>query len=44
MPQLIEILDIMGCVLTIGVLGMQKDIVEKIAEVGADYILVIKRD
>ena len=41
-PQLIEMLDIAGSVVTIDAMGTQKDIAEKIVEAGADYILAVK--
>ena len=41
-PQLIEMLDIKGSIVTIDAMGTQKDIAEKIVEVGADYILAVK--
>lgn len=41
-PQLIEMLDIKGSIVTIDAMGTQKDIAEKIVKAGADYILAVK--
>jgi predicted transposase YbfD/YdcC len=41
-PQLMEMLDIKGTIVTIDAMGTQKDIAKKIVEAGADYILAVK--
>jgi len=41
-PELLELLDIEGCIVTIDAMGTQKDIAETIIEEKADYILALK--
>ena len=41
-PELLDILCLKGCVVTIDAMGTQKDIAEKIIEKEADYILQVK--
>ena len=41
-PNLLELLHIKGAVVTIDAMGCQKDIVEKIVEGGADYMIAVK--
>ena len=41
-PQLLDILDINGCIVTIDAMGAQKEIAEQITEQGADYVLSLK--
>ena len=41
-PQLLEMLDVAGSVVTIDAMGTQKDIAKKIVDAGADYILAVK--
>lgn len=41
-PELLEILCLKGCVVTIDAMGTQKEIAEKIIEKEADYILQVK--
>lgn len=41
-PQLLEVLDIEGTVVTIDAMGCQTDIAEKIVEKNADYVLALK--
>jgi len=43
-PQLLAMLDISGCILTIDAIGCQKKIAEKIVEQGADYTLSVKEN
>lgn len=43
-PELLDILDITGCIVTIDAMGTQKDIAEKIIEKKADYVLVLKQN
>lgn len=41
-PELLDILDIAGHIVTIDAMGTQKDIAEKIIEKGGDYVLALK--
>lgn len=41
-PQLLNILDIHGCIVTIDAMGCQKKIAEQIVEQGGDYVLGLK--
>jgi predicted transposase YbfD/YdcC len=41
-PQLLELIDINGCVVTIDAMGAQKEIAAKIREKGGDYVLALK--
>jgi predicted transposase YbfD/YdcC len=41
-PQLLEMLHIKGCIVTIDAMGTQKAIAKKITEKKADYILALK--
>lgn len=41
-PQLLELIDIKGCVVTIDAMGAQKEIAAKIREKGGDYVLALK--
>jgi len=41
-PELLDLLDISGCTVTIDAMGCQKDIAQKILDQGADYILAAK--
>ena len=41
-PNLLELLDIKGCIVTIDAMGCQKEIAKKITEKEADYILCLK--
>lgn len=41
-PELLDILDITGCIVTIDAMGTQKDIAEKIIKNKGDYILALK--
>lgn len=41
-PELLEALDVSGCVVTIDAMGCQTDIAKKIVEEGADYVLTLK--
>lgn len=43
-PQLLELLEVTGCVVTIDAMGTQTKIAEKIIEKGADYILTVKEN
>lgn len=43
-PELLDILDITGCVVTIDAMGTQKNIAEKIIDKKADYVLALKQN
>jgi predicted transposase YbfD/YdcC len=41
-PQLLELLELKGCIVTLDAMGCQTEIAEKIIEKGADYVLAVK--
>lgn len=41
-PKLLEILHLYGCIVTIDAMGCQREIVERIVEKGADYVIGLK--
>jgi predicted transposase YbfD/YdcC len=41
-PELLRLLDLKGCIVTMDALNTQKEIVEQIREQGADYVLALK--
>jgi predicted transposase YbfD/YdcC len=41
-PELLRLLHIKGCIVTIDAMGTQKDIAKQICEQGADYVLALK--
>lgn len=41
-PELLSVLDLEGCIVTIDAMGCQKEIVKTIVEKGADYVLGLK--
>ncbi len=41
-PQLLEILDLTGCIVTIDAIGCQQDIAAQIIDQGGDYVLAVK--
>lgn len=41
-PQLLQLLDLEGCVVTIDAAGCQKDVAARIVTHGADYVLAVK--
>jgi predicted transposase YbfD/YdcC len=43
-PQLLEALEVAGCIVTIDAMGCQTDIAEKIIERDADYVLALKEN
>jgi predicted transposase YbfD/YdcC len=43
-PELLELLEIKGCIVTIDAMGTQKEIAKKIIESGADYVLALKEN
>lgn len=43
-PELLKVLDLQGCVVSIDAMGCQQDIAEKIIERKADYLLAVKKN
>ena len=43
-PQLLQMLELHGCVVTIDAMGCQKDIAQGILDGGADYVLALKEN
>ncbi len=41
-PQLLELLDLNGCIVTIDAIGCQQDIAQLIVDQGGDYVLTVK--
>ena len=41
-PQLLEMLDLHGCIVTIDAMGCQREIAQQITDGGADYVLAVK--
>jgi predicted transposase YbfD/YdcC len=41
-PELLELLDVKGCLITIDAMGCQKKVAQKIVSKGADYLLAVK--
>lgn len=41
-PEVLDMIDIKGCIVTIDAMGCQKKIVKKIVENGADYVISVK--
>ena len=41
-PELLELLEVKGCIVTIDAMGCQKKIAAKIVDEGADYVLALK--
>lgn len=41
-PELLRLLDLHGCIVTIDAMGCQKEIVRKIVDQGANYVLALK--
>jgi predicted transposase YbfD/YdcC len=44
LPELIKILDLAGCIVTIDAMGCQREIVKKIVEKEADYVIAVKKN
>lgn len=42
-PELLDLLDVKGCIVTIDAMGCQKKIVKKIINQGGDYAITVKR-
>jgi predicted transposase YbfD/YdcC len=43
-PELLDLIAIAGCIVTIDAMGCQKAIAKKIVDSGADYVLAVKRN
>ncbi len=43
-PELLQMLDVSGCIVTIDAIGCQKSIVQLLTEGDADYVLALKRN
>lgn len=43
-PELIKILDVSGCIVTIDAMGCQKEIVKLITQKQGDYIITLKKN
>jgi hypothetical protein len=43
-PELIKVLDIAGCLVTIDAMACQKEIVNLISQKGGDYIIALKKN
>jgi predicted transposase YbfD/YdcC len=43
-PELLKVLELSGCIVTIDAMGCQKEIVKLIAEQKADYIITLKKN
>ena len=41
-PELLNLLDLQGCLVTIDAMGCQRDIAQKIVDAGGDYLLAVK--
>lgn len=41
-PELLKLLELKGCLVTIDAMGCQRDIAQAVAEAGADYLLALK--
>lgn len=41
-PELLQMLDVAGCIVTIDAMGCQKEIAQEIVRQGADYVLAVK--
>ena len=43
-PQLLNLLDLQGCIVTIDAMGCQREIARQITDGGADYVLAVKEN
>ena len=43
-PELLSLLDVSGCIVTIDAMGCQKEIAAQIVEQGGDYVLAVKKN
>ena len=43
-PELLKVLSLHGCIVTIDTIGCQKEIVQQIREAGGDYVITLKKN
>ncbi|BBD63853.1 transposase [Nostoc commune NIES-4072] len=43
-PELIKVLELSGCIVTIDAIGCQKEIVKLISQQNADYVITLKKN
>jgi predicted transposase YbfD/YdcC len=43
-PELLKVLSLNGCIVTIDAIGCQKEIVQQIREAGGDYVITLKKN
>ena len=43
-PELIKVLELSGCIVTIDAMGCQREIVKLIAEQSGDYVITLKKN
>lgn len=43
-PELLRLLEVSGCIVTIDAMGCQREIAQQIVEAGADYVLAVKEN
>ena len=43
-PELLELLELTGCIMTIDAIGCQNAIAQQITERGADFVLALKQN
>ena len=43
-PELLKVLSLNGCIVTIDAMGCQREIVKQITEVGGDYVIALKKN
>ncbi|CAI8029041.1 H repeat-associated putative transposase YdcC [Geodia barretti] len=43
-PQLLDLLDLHGCIVTIDAMGCQREIAQQITDGGANYVLAVKEN
>ncbi|MHC5763735.1 ISAs1 family transposase [Nostoc sp.] len=44
MPELLKVLELSGCIVTIDAIGCQKEIVKLITQQNADYVITLKKN
>ena len=42
-PELLKVLSLNGCIVTVDAMGCQKEIVKQIREGGGDYVIALKK-
>lgn len=43
-PELLKVLSLNGCIVTIDAMGCQREIVKQISETGGDYVITLKKN